>query len=64
MPNDMAGLEGPLETVAVKVPRHLVERIEAHEKRMQHSARGVSINRSDAIRSILLLGLESAENAR
>ncbi len=47
--------------VTVRLPAHLVERVDRHRGRMAEAAPGVGIRRSDALRALILLGLESAE---
>ena len=49
------------ETVAVRLPEHLISRIDAKVQRMKDAAPGVHITRSDAMRALLLVGLAAEE---
>lgn len=49
--------------VTVRLPAHLLERIDAHRSRMAEAAPGVGIKRSDAVRSLIVAGLSVVESA-
>ncbi len=48
--------------VGVKLPPHLLERLDAHVSRMREATPGVDFTRSDAIRTLLLFGLDAVES--
>lgn len=49
--------------LSLRLPTSVIERLDAHVARMAERARGVTITRADAIRSLLLDALADAEGA-
>jgi metal-responsive CopG/Arc/MetJ family transcriptional regulator len=47
--------------VMIRMPNELLERIDAHIKRMQEATPGVIVSRGDAIRSLMITTLDKAE---
>lgn len=58
MPN-IVNASDEKECVAVKLPVHLVERIDAKRAAMAKASPGVAITRSDAVRALLLAALDA-----
>lgn len=47
-------------TVLARLPGDLLARLEAHREKMQRANPGVSLSRSDVVRSLLLAGLAAS----
>ncbi|MEJ7598464.1 MAG: hypothetical protein WKG01_11185 [Kofleriaceae bacterium] len=47
--------------IAVRLSDRLIARIDRHAKRLAKDARGVQFTRTDAIRDLLMLALESID---
>lgn len=45
------------EAIQVRLPRHLLDRIDEKRSQMCEASPGVAVTRSDAVRALLLLGL-------
>ena len=46
--------------IAVRLPAHLLDRIEQHRDAMSARSPGVKITTSDAVRALLIVGLDAA----
>lgn len=52
------------EQVTVRIPAHLLDRIDKERSRMAEKSPGVAIKRSDVLRSAIITGLDALENQR
>lgn len=48
------------EQIVIRLPRSLVDWVDAHAERMQASIPGAKFSRADAVRSLLLAALEKS----
>jgi hypothetical protein len=53
----------PMQVHGIRFSAALIERMDRHVKRLQAESPGVTLTRSDAIRSMLLQALDAAEEA-
>ncbi len=53
--------EGGSVQLALRLPRALLARVDAHADRMRAESPGVSVTRSDAMRSLLIMSLSRVE---
>lgn len=56
--------ENPTVTRSLRLPPEVIERVEAHRERMGEQMPGVTFTQGDAMRALLLLGLDIAEKER
>ena len=52
------------EQIVVRLPKPLVERVDAHVERLKKAQPGLRVTRSDAVRMLLSLALDGAESKR
>lgn len=52
-----------METVSVRLPTSAVDRIDAYLSRMKAEAPFIMLNRADAMRQLLAIGLDAEERA-
>ena len=50
-----------MDTLAVRLPDDLVARVEKHIKTLRAQLPGLNVSRADAIRQLLIIGLEAEE---
>lgn len=66
MSNTTAAAKSPPphdEQIAVRLPAHLVERVDAYRSQLAKAAPGIGVTRSDAVRALLLVALDHHERA-
>jgi hypothetical protein len=56
--------DGNERQITIRLPDALLSAIQSHQTRMRDTSRGVNVTTSDAVRSLILAGLSSEDEAR
>ena len=57
-------LESTMETVSARLPREIVERLDTFLRDLQSEMSLLILNRADAVRQLLAMGLDAAKAAK